>query len=104
VRATEHGELWEAHVDKVRPVVIVSRDDLRGRRSRTTVASVTTGLRDIPTHVPVDERDGLAHPSAINCDELKTLPKARLVRRIGRLSEAKIAALDEALRFALHLD
>ena len=103
MRGTEHGELWEARLDKPRPVVIVCRDDVQGRRAKTTVAAITTTLRDVPTHVPVDHRDGLPHLSAIDCDELHTIPKSSLTRRIGRLSETKIEALDSALRFALKL-
>jgi mRNA interferase MazF len=103
VRQTEHGEIWEARLDKVRPVAIVSRDDVNGRRGKTTVAAITSTLRDAPTHVLVDHRDGLAQLSAINCDELQTIPKESLTRRIGRLSERKIADLDDALRFALQL-
>ncbi len=100
---TEHGEIWEARLDKLRPVAVVSRDDVTGRRDKATVATITTTLRDAPTFVLVDHRDGLAHLSAINCDELQTIPKRHLVRRIGRLSEARIADLDHALRFALQL-
>ncbi len=102
-RPTEHGEIWEALLDKRRPVAIVSRDDVGGRRARTTVATITSAIRDVPTHVPVDRRDGLDRLSVVNCDELFTIPKERLVRRVGRLSEAKIAALDDAVRFALQL-
>ena len=47
MRATEHGEIWEARVDKLRPVAIVSRDDVRGRRLKATVAAVTTAIRDL---------------------------------------------------------
>ena len=103
MRATEHGELWEVRLDKVRPVVIVSRDDVRGRRMKATVAWVTTAIRDLPTYVLLDHRDGLPDLSAVNCDELQTIPKARLTRRLGRLSAEKIDALDDALRFALQL-
>ena len=102
-RSTEHGELWEARLDKVRPVAIVSRDDVHGRRAKATVASITTAVRDVPTFVPVDHRDGLAHLSAINCDELLTIPKSLLLRRLGRLSRERIDEVDEALRFALQL-
>ena len=103
MRATEHGELWEVRLDKVRPVVIVSRDDLRGRRLKATVAAVTTAIRDLQTYVLLDHRDGLPELSAVNCDELQTIPKAQLTRRLGRLSTEKIDALDDALRFALQL-
>jgi len=102
-RATEHGEIWEARVDKLRAVTIVSRDDVHGRRAKTTVATITSNVRGLPTEVLVDHRDGLSRPSAVNCDELLTVPKDWLIRRIGRLSETKIEALDDALRFALQL-
>ena len=103
MRVTEHGELWEVRLDKVRPVVIVSRDDVRGRRLKTTVAAVTTAIRDVRTYVLLDHRDGLPYLSAINCDEVQTIPKAQLTRRLGRLSTEKIDLLDDALRFALQL-
>jgi mRNA interferase MazF len=102
-RATEHGEIWEARVDKLRPVAIVSRDDVRGRRAKTTVATITSTIRGLQTEVLIDHRDGLASPSVVNCDELTAIPKDWLIRRIGRLSESKIDALDDALRFALQL-
>lgn len=102
-RPTEHGEIWEAELDKRRPVVVVSRDDLRGRRESATVAAITTTVRDLPTEVLVDHREGLPRASTINCDDLSTIRKARFARRIGRLSAAKVAELDDALRFALQL-
>lgn len=100
---TEHGELWEARLDKLRPVAVVSRDDVHGRRLKATVAAITTNLRDVPTFVLLDHRDGFPVSSAINCDELHTIPRAALTRRIGRLSGHRLEALDHALRFAIGL-
>jgi mRNA interferase MazF len=102
-KPTEHGEIWEATVEKRRPVVVVSRDDVRGQRSKTTVAWVTTTIRSVPTEVALDHRDGLRESSVVNCDELATIDKTELVRRVGKLSAQRIATLDEALRFALQL-
>lgn len=102
-RPTEHGEVWEAGVDKRRPVVIVSRDDVAGRRQTTTVAAVTTTVRGLPTEVLLDHRDGFPQVCAVNCDDLKTIQKSSLSRRVGRLSETRIESLDDALRFALQL-
>jgi len=102
-RPTEHGEIWETVLDKKRPVVVVSRDDTRGRRDSTTVAAITSSVRDLATEVLLDHRDGLAQLCAVNCDELSTVRKVDLGRRVGRLSETKIEALDDALRFALQL-
>ena len=82
---------------------MVSRDDLRGIRASTTIAAITRTIRGLTTEVALDHRDGFAELCVANCDELRTIPKEALARRIGRLSEAKIAALDHALRFALQL-
>lgn len=100
-RPTAHGEIWWADVDKRRPVTIASRDDANAGRQRTTVATITTTIRQIPTEVPLDERDGLDAPSVINCDELVTIDKSRLVRRVGRLSAARLREFHRALAFAL---
>ncbi len=102
-RPTEHGELWEAILDKRRPIVVVSRDDVAGRRETSTVAAITRTIRGLPTEVVLDHRDGFAEVCAVNCDDLKTIRKATLERRLGRLSETKMDSLDDALRFALQL-
>lgn len=98
-----HGEIWWADLDKRRPVVIASRGDTRGARQRTTVAIVTSTVRHIPSEVALDERDGLAGPSAVNCDELVTIDKSLLVRRVGRLSEGRLREFHRAVAFALGL-
>jgi len=103
LRPTERGEVWLAHIDKLRPVVIASRNDLNGVRGRTTVAVVTTTARGIPSEVALDHRDGFATACAVNCDELVTIEKGRLDRRRGALSAPRLAEFDEALRFALQL-
>ena len=103
-RGTEHGEVWWADVDKRRPVVVVSRDDPRGTRMLATVAAVTRTVRGLQSEVELDEHDGLPGPCVANCDDLNTIAKVRLVRRVGRLSEVKMIELHEALRFALQLE
>ena len=102
-RPTEHGEIWRAIVDKPRPVVVVSRDDALGVRARATVAIVSSTIRGIRTEVALDQNDGLEHDCAVNADELFTMDKSHLERRIGRLRPEKLDALHDALRFALEL-
>lgn len=100
-RRTEHGEIWWARGDKERPVVVASRSDALGRRTQVTCASVTRTIRGIPTEVVLDHLDGMRESSAINCDDLFTIDKDRLVRRIGQLSAARLDDFHRALRFAL---
>lgn len=102
-RPTMHGEIWWAELDKRRPAVVVSHDDVRGARQRTTVAPITRTVRRIPSEVQVDEGDGLNEPSAANCDELVTIRKSLLVRRVGQLSAQRLEELHRALSFAFAL-
>jgi mRNA-degrading endonuclease toxin of MazEF toxin-antitoxin module len=87
-----------------RPVVVVSRDDTRGARTLATVATITRKARGLASEIELDERDGLPRPCVANCDDFTTIRKARLIRRIGRLSEVKLIELNGALKFALQLD
>lgn len=87
-----------------RPVVVIARDAALAYLTSVNVAPITGRLRDIPSHVRVDERHGLRHESDINCDALATVPVATLTEPIGSLDAERQRALDEALRFALGLE
>jgi mRNA interferase MazF len=56
---------------------------------RVVVAPVTTTVRDIPTEVPLGVDEGLPVESAASLDNIETLPKARLVRRVGILGASR---------------
>lgn len=100
----KRGELWWARVDKRRPVVLVSRDEAYDVRALVIAAPVSSTIRGYAVEVKVGRAEGLPQASVINCDWLVTVPKDRLERRIGALRGEKLAALDEALRFALGLE
>jgi len=102
-KPTEHGEILWARTDKRRRVVVALRGDVRGLRGQTTVATITTTVRGIPSEVSLDHRDGFDDACAINCDTLLTIEKSLLERRFGALSTARLAEFDDALRFALQL-
>lgn len=99
----KRGEIWWAGIDKKRPVVLLSRDEAYDVRSNIVVAPISTTIRGYAVEVKVGRREGLPHPSVINCDWITTIRKERLDRRIGVLSGEKLEALDEALRFSLGL-
>lgn len=100
------GEVWWAKLPPPasrRPVLLLSRDEAYRVRSLVTVAPVSTTIRDIPVEVPLGPEDGLPKPCAANLDSILTIPKARLDRRIAPLSEDKLHAAEDAIRFALDL-
>jgi mRNA interferase MazF len=100
----KRGEIWWAHVDKDRPVVLLSRDEAYELRAMVIVAPASTTVRGFSLEVKIGRREGVPRDSVINCDWLVTIPKADLIERAGSLSAAKMRQLDDALRFALGLD
>jgi mRNA-degrading endonuclease toxin of MazEF toxin-antitoxin module len=82
-------------------VVIVSRTSAAQVRPVVTIAPVTKTIRRIESELPLGPDDGLRARCVANCDNLETVSKRRLTKRIGSLDSHKLVALDEALRFAL---
>ena len=99
------GDIYIAEPpDGLRPVVLITRDRAIPLMSNVTVASVTTRVRGLPTEVGLGEQHGLATASCVNCDNLYTLPKASLLRRVGSLGAPELRRLDDAMRVALGID
>jgi mRNA interferase MazF len=84
-------------------VVVLSRDAAIPVRQLVTVAPVTTKVRGLPVEIPLGADEGLPRSCVANCDVISTIGKNLLRHRVGVLDREKIAALDEAVRFALGL-
>jgi mRNA interferase MazF len=84
-----------------RPVVLLSRDESYGIRNQATVAFVTGRIRDIPVEVALGPEDGLPQRCVVNLDNINTIRLDRLQEMIAPLSRRKVAAIEEAIRFAL---
>jgi mRNA interferase MazF len=84
--------------------VIVSRQALIDSNFSTLVcAPVFSERHGLATQIPVGPAEGLKHESAIHCDGLVSIEKARLTDFIGTLSALKLRELDDALLTALAL-
>jgi mRNA interferase MazF len=82
--------------------VVVSRQALIDSNFSTVVcAPIFSERHGLPSQVPVGVAEGLKHDSAIQCDGLVSIDKARLTDFIGELSPAKLRELDVALSSAL---
>ena len=93
-----------AHLDKTRPVLVLTRELVRPHLSRVTVAPITSTVRGLSTEVPVGPTNGLDHPSVVSCDNVVTVPKAALGRQIGRLLPEQEVLLTAALHAAFDLE
>ena len=100
------GELWWADLPAPyghRPAILISRDQAIAVRGSVALVPVTTRIRGIPVEAALGPEDGLPRVCVANADDIITVVKARLLRRIGRLAPEKLRAVEDALRFALAL-
>jgi mRNA interferase MazF len=95
------GEVWLADLDKVRPVVVLTRDPLGRLLPSVIVAPVTSTVRGLSTEVTLGPDDGIRRPSVANLDNVQLLSRDRLRRRIGRAQPSTMAALCAALAVAV---
>ena len=89
------------HPDKLRPVVVLTREISIGLLSTVTVAPVTSSIRGVPSEIVLTEADGMKGPCAVNLHNLTTVPKTRLGRRVAMLSSERMQEICAAVGFAL---
>ena len=92
-----------AQLDKVRPVLVLTREIVRPHLTRVTVAPISTNARGLSTEVPVGRANGLDHDSVVSCDNIVTVPVDALGRQLGFLLTDQEPALGEAIRNAFDL-
>jgi len=84
-----------SEIQKTRPCLIVSPDDLNPHLRTVIVAPMTTGGQAYPWRVPCrfQNRSGF-----VALDQLRTVDVARLVKRLGKLSPATVADVQRILQ------
>lgn len=93
-----------AQLDKMRPVLVLTRELVRPHLNRVTVAPITSTIRGLSTEVSVGQANGLDHESAISCDNILTVPTTALGRQIGFLLAAQEPDLTQAIQAAFDLE
>jgi len=107
VAEVNRGEIWQfsfPRPDHRRPVLVLTRQDIIGHLHNVTVAPITTTIRGIPTEVVIGTDSGLKTTSAINIDNLVTVPKAGLRSFVGTVSTGVMEEVREAILFAFGFD
>jgi mRNA interferase MazF len=98
------GEVWWCELAEVgrRPVVVLSRDAAIPRLRRVLVGPCTTSIRGIPSEVLLEPaEDPVPQVSAVNLDSVESVSAGTLVERLGRLSEARMRQICDALSVAV---
>lgn len=92
-----------AHLDKTRPVVVLTRELVRPHLTRVTVAPIASTVLGLSTEVPVGARNGLDHDSVVSLDNIVTIPVTALGKHLGYLHPSQEPALADAIAIAFDL-
>jgi mRNA interferase MazF len=98
-------EIWWVHLaDPVgrRPVLLLGRTAALAYLTRVLVAEVTSTVRGIPQEVLLGRREGLPRRGVANLDALRTVPRACLGSRVGRIAAGRHVEVKRALGHVLH--
>lgn len=91
-----------------RPALVVQSDALNAneRYPNTIIVAISTHGRPVPTHVaiPRNKQNGLWESvSYAKCEQVLTVSKARLQRRLGSITAEQRAAVASAIKRVLSL-
>ena len=90
----------------VRPVLVI-QNDIGNRYSPTVIIAAITSQIDkakLPTHVEINAAEyNLDRDSVVLLEQIRTLDKQRLQKKITELDDRIMSRVDEALRISLGL-
>ena len=96
----------EREIAKTRPVVVIS-NNLNNRHGSTVTVLPVTSQKLNKTYpfelILPGGSDNLPKKSKVKADQLRTLDKAGLIKRFGRLTAEQTSYLDEAIKIHLAL-
>jgi mRNA interferase MazF len=98
------GEVWWCELPEIgrRPVVVLSRDAAIPRLRRALVAPCTTTARGLASEVVLEPAaDPVPRSSVVNLDSVESVSVGVLVARIGRLADARMREICNALAVAV---
>ena len=97
------GEVWFAETPGGdRPVLVLTRDPVADRIGAVVVAALTRTQRGLVSELELTARlDGLPSDCVANFDNLHTIPKGLLRRRVTELSSARMAQACRVLAAAV---
>ena len=84
-----------SEIKKTRPVVVVSPDEMNAYIRTCIVAPMTTKSRDYPNRVGLTFQK---KKGQIALDQIRTLDKVRLVKKLGKVNEATAKNIAETLQ------
>jgi mRNA interferase MazF len=92
-------------IQKTRPAVIIQNNVSNQYSPITIVAAISSrfGAPPHPREVVIPTRSGLSKPSAVILNQIRSVDRKRLIKRLGLVDAATMRKVDEALTISLGL-
>lgn len=84
-----------SEIQKMRPCVVISPDEMNRYIRTVIIAPMTSTRRDYPSRVNVTFQ---RKKGQVVLDQIRTVDKSRLVRRLGALPDARARKVADVLR------
>ena len=100
----DRGEVWLVDLGfaaKVRPCLVLSIPAADEDRALATLVPHTTSLRNSRFEVELNIR--FLRKGSFDAQNLITIPHAKLIRSLGRITESQLTAVEEKVRLWLGL-
>ncbi len=95
-----------AEIQKTRPALVI-QNDIGNQYSPITIVAALTSKFDVPpypTEVVMETKDsGLAQSSAVLLNQIRSVDRQRLTRRIGKASPEVMRRVNRAIQISLGL-
>ncbi len=105
------GEVWLVNLDPTlgreqagtRPALIISENIFnQGYAELIIVIPITSQNKGIRSHIKIVQGEGgLNMESFAKCEDVRSISKHRLIKKLGSVSEQTIESIEEKLRFLL---
>ncbi len=114
IRSVKRGEVYLVNFDptigseirKIRPALVIQNDVGNRYSPATIVAAITSKYDDelYPTEVMIRTGEGgLSQDSVVTFDQIRTIDKTRIVKKLGAVSEVTMRRAESALKISLGL-
>ena len=89
------GPIVGHEIKKARPCVVISPNEMNQHLATVIIAPMTTKSHPYPTRIPVTFT---RVPGWVVLDQLRTVDKRRLVRRLGKLESKAVSLIKSTIQ------
>lgn len=115
IKSVKRGEIYFANLGEgigseqngIRPVLII-QNDIGNKYSPTTIGALITSMSkklDLPVHLEIcKEESSLPQNSVVLLEQIRTIDKKRLIRKISKLDDTIMDDINERIKISLGLN